>query len=264
MNTQPIGFGGNAPIYVYAIVLACPDDNERFGADAADGRLCTITIGTFAAVVGDGPCADSLGRSRMKLAPQLLAHQRTIERIMRTAPLLPAKFGTVVPDETTVRAVLERGGPAFEAAFSRLDGCVQVEILVKWDVEGVFAEIAGEKAVADLRKELELIVGARDEASCAALGRLVKENLERRRAALAAGLSSGPVVFLFHLCARSWDAESRATAVSGSGQSGGSAIAAKPDRCADADLPRERLCSYSPCGELSQPRRLHDGRLQGN
>lgn len=189
MNTEPGGNSWKTPIYLYAIVPARPDGDETFGGGLAMGRLGTIATGSFAAVIGDGPHVGSVGRSREDLAPQLLAHQRTIEQIMRAAPLLPVKFGTFVPDETSVRNVLERGGPAFAAAFNRLDGCVQVEILVKWDVEAVFVEIASEEAIAGLREKLELNVGAREEASRAALGRLVKDALERRRAALAAALS---------------------------------------------------------------------------
>ena len=151
-------------------------------------RLGTIATGPFAAVVGDGPRAACLGR-REELAPQLLAYQRTIEQIMRATKLLPVKFGTVVPDTTSVRTILERGGPAFAAAFGRLDGCVQVEILVTWNIEAVFAEIARDEAVADCKSKLQPPAGAPDGISRTELGRLVKDALERRRVALAEPLS---------------------------------------------------------------------------
>jgi hypothetical protein len=188
MNTQDIGARWKRPITVYAIVPARRGVAETFGADSAAGRLVTIATGAFAAVVGDGPPAGSLGRRREELAPQLLAHQRTLEQIMQATPLLPVRFGTSVPDETSVRAVLERGEPAFAAAFSRMEGCVELEVLIKWDIAAIFAEIANEEAVAGLKQKLELNVGAPEEASRAALGRLVKDALERRRAALAATL----------------------------------------------------------------------------
>jgi len=84
--------------------------------------------------------------------------------------------------------MLARGGPAFMAAFDRLAGCVQVEILVKWDVETVFAEIAKEEAIAGLKQKWERHIGPSDEALRVMLGGLVKQSLERRRAALAASL----------------------------------------------------------------------------
>ena len=189
MNTQAVGMRWKTPIYIYAIVPARPDRDESFDAESAAGGLAAITSGPFAAVVGDGPCTERMGRGREDLAPLLLAHQRTLEQVMRSTPLLPVKFGTFAPDEGSVRAILERGAPAFEAAFSRLDGCVQMEILVKWDVDAVFAAIASEDAVAGLKAELESLAGAPEQVSRAALGRLVKASLERRRAALAASLS---------------------------------------------------------------------------
>lgn len=189
MNTLPTEPHRKTSIYVYAIVPAQLGIDEAIGADPASGRLWTITAGPVAAVVGDGPNVESQGRSREDLVLPLLAHQKTIEQIMQATPVLPVKFGTFVPDEASVRAILERGGPAFGAAFDRLDGCAQVEILVKWDVKAVFAEIANEEAIAGLKKRLELNVGAPEEITRIALGGLVKESLERRRAALAATLS---------------------------------------------------------------------------
>jgi DnaJ-domain-containing protein 1 len=177
------------PLYVYAIVPARADGAAAFGVDCAAGRLDTIAAGSFAAVVGDGPHTGGLGRSREALVPQLLAHQRTIEQIMQTVPLLPVKFGTFVPDAASVCAILERGSPAFRAAFDRLKNCVQVEIRVEWDVQAVFAEIANEEAITELRQECKLNSDASEEGLCIALGRHVKQSLESRRSALAAALS---------------------------------------------------------------------------
>ena len=186
MSAQPAELPRKAPIYLYAIVPARQGIDEAIGVDSVPDRLWTIAPGPFAAVVGDGPNVE--GRSREELMLRLLSHQKTIERIMQAAPLLPVKFGTFAPDEACVRAMLACGGPAFKAAFDRLAGCVQVEIFVKWDVETVFAEIAKEEAITGLKKKWELHVGPSDEALRVVLGGLVKQSLERRRAALAASL----------------------------------------------------------------------------
>ena len=187
MNTLPIGRPWEASLYVYAIVPVQPGSDD---ADLASGGLRTIASGRFAAVVGDSPNVESRGQSREELVLQLLAHQKIVEQIMQAAPVLPVKFGTIVPDEASVRSFLERGGPAFQAAFDRLAGCVQVEILVKWDVKTVFAEIANEDAIVGLKKKWELHVGAPEDALRFAIGKLVKQSLDRRRTALAASLSA--------------------------------------------------------------------------
>jgi len=189
MNTQPIEPHWKTSIYVYAIVPTRPGTDEAIGSDPASAQLRTIAAGPFAAVIGDDPNVEGRSRSREDLAPKLLAHQKIIEQIMQAAPVLPVKFGTIVPDEASVHAILERGSASFGAAFDRLAGCAQVEILVKWDVEAVFAEIAKEEAIAGLKKKWELNVGPSDEALRVVLGGLVKQSLDRRRAALAATLS---------------------------------------------------------------------------
>ena len=186
MNTLPIGRPWEAPLTVYAIVPVHPGSSD---ADLAPGGQRTIASGPFAAVVGDGPKAENRGQSREDLVLQLVAHQKTVEQIMRAAPVLPVKFGTFMPDEASVRSFLERGGPAFQAAFDRLAGCVQVEILVKWDIEAVFAEIANEEAIVGLKKKWKQHIGAPEDALRFAIGKLVKQSLDHRRAALSTSLS---------------------------------------------------------------------------
>ena len=188
MNTLPIGHGFETPVTVYAIVPEGQAIDQAIDTNAALSGLRTIAVGPFAAVIGDGPNAESGGRSREELVLQLLAHQKIVEQIMLAAPLLPVKFGTIMPDEAGVRSFLERGGPAFVAAFDRLVGCVQMEILVKWDVEAVFAEIAKEDAISGLREKWKQHIGAPEDALRFAIGKLVKQSLERRRATLAASL----------------------------------------------------------------------------
>ena len=189
MKMQSVEVRSEAPLYLYAIVPARIGVNPTAVADRGADRLCTIPMGRFAVVVGKGPGVGSLGWGRKDLVSQLAAHQKAMEQIMQAAPLLPVKFGTFVPDETTVRAILECGAEAFEAAFGEIAGCVQVEILVRWNVDSTFAEISAEKAIAELKSELARSGDAASEMSRAFLGRLVKEALDRRRAALAATLT---------------------------------------------------------------------------
>jgi len=108
-----------------------------------------------------------------------------IERLMRTAWVLPVKFGTRMPDEEGVREVLERGCHLFDSTFAELRGCAQLEVSVTWDTDAVFADIADEEAVAELKARITDKQQAATTAQRLALGRLVKAALERRRAAVA-------------------------------------------------------------------------------
>jgi hypothetical protein len=189
MNTQPAELPCETSLYVYAIIPTPPGTDTATGITPAPNGLRAVAAGPFAAVVGDGPNFQDQVHSREELVLQLAAHQKAIEHIMRTAPVLPVKFGTFLPNAMSIRAILERGAPAFQAAFDRLADCVQVEILIKWDVETIFAEIAKEDAITDLKKKWTLHTGAPDDDIRAAIGRQVKQSLDHRRAVLAASLS---------------------------------------------------------------------------
>src|SRR5262249_15406604 len=165
-----------------------PAPRRRPGGRAASpdpiaDDLSTIVAGPYSAVVGGGPGPDLKGRSREDLGHLLIAHQKVIEQLMRTAPVLPVKFGTWMPDEKGIRELLERGRPLLDSTFAELKGCTQLEVSVTWDVEAVFADIAGDEAVARLKAQIADNGQAATTAQRLALGRLVKAALERRRAA---------------------------------------------------------------------------------
>jgi DnaJ-domain-containing protein 1 len=177
------------PIYVYAIVPSeAGHEGVIDGVDAVPDRLAMIGEGPYAAVVGNDRGRDLQHRDRIELGRWLVAHQRVIEHIMRTAPVLPVKFGTQAPDETVVRKALRRGARLFEAAFAELHGSVQMEILVTWDLDAVFADIAGEEPVARLNEQLSARASEVEASKREFLGKLVKESLERRRISLSAHL----------------------------------------------------------------------------
>ena len=178
------------PLYLYAIVASGPHGQDApASTDTIADGLCTIVAGPYSAVVGGGPGPDLKGRSREDLGHLLIAHQKVIEQLMRTAPVLPVKFGTWMPDEKGIRELLERGRPLLDSTFAELKGCTQLEVSVTWDVEAVFADIAGEEAVARLKAQIADNGQAATTAQRLALGRLVKAALERRRAAVATQIS---------------------------------------------------------------------------
>ena len=178
------------PLYLYAIVASGPHGQDApAGFDAIASGLTTIVAGPYCAVVGRDRAPDLKGRSREDLGHLLIAHQKVIEQLMRTAPVLPVKFGTWMPDEKGIRELLERGRPLLDSTFAELKGCTQLEVSVTWDVEAVFADIAGEEAVARLKAQIADNGQAATTAQRLALGQLVKAALERRRATVATQIS---------------------------------------------------------------------------
>lgn len=171
------------PLSVYAIVPMEPGIFEAVEAIVASVRMRMIGEKPFAAVVGHA--VETAGQGREVLMPLLLAHQRLVERILAVSPVLPVRFGTQVAEEDDVHAMLVSGGPEIAAAFDRVAGCVQMEVVAKWDAAAILSEIAKEDVIVALKRQW---MERPDEALRLAIGDRVKQALEARRTGLANSL----------------------------------------------------------------------------
>lgn len=168
---------------LYAILPADRCDAVR--ADGLPDGVRLIAHGPFAAVVEDAAPPVPAGGDRAALAGLLMAQQAVVERLLERAPLLPVKFGTVAPDRAGVVRCLDHGRTAFEDAFKAVAGKTQFEVLVTWDLGGVFAAIADEPAIRQAKAWACEVGGQAGQDAAARLGALVKQSLERRRGQLA-------------------------------------------------------------------------------
>lgn len=177
-----------AGTYLYAVIPG----TERTvfpGAGVDDrGAVSTVPHRGLAAVVSASPRADYHGLPRDEAVRYLLTHQRVVERVMETTPLLPVKFGTVLPDEAHVRAFLERGESLFRANLDKFTGLQQLEIVVLWNLEEIFPAIGAEAPIARLKAELAGRPAEETKAERVRVGQLVQASLERRLLALRARL----------------------------------------------------------------------------
>ncbi len=170
--------------YVYGII---PSD-ERVslpgaGVSAGPGGIHAVPCDGIAAVVGPSDRDDYQGLAREDLVQVLLEQQRVVEGVMAAFPVLPARFGTVLADEERVIDLLTRGHDLLRDELDRLAACVQMEVVVQWDLEQVFAEIGRDERVAQVRAAAAA-PAADTEALRILLGRTVQTLLEERRAAL--------------------------------------------------------------------------------
>lgn len=138
----------------------------------------------LAAVVSASSLPDYRGLKRNEAAHYLVAHQRIVEAVMQDFPLLPVKFGTILADETRVRRLLAQGKSLFRSALDKYAGQVQMEVVVLWNVQPVFQEIAQEEPVVQLKTQIGTRPAEETMRERVALGQLVQASLERRRAAL--------------------------------------------------------------------------------
>ncbi|OGO05766.1 MAG: hypothetical protein A2Y73_07330 [Chloroflexi bacterium RBG_13_56_8] len=171
--------------YVYGII---PTGSEVIfevgGLDGDDDEIRALPHGDLAAVIGPSPLASYQGLRREEAIQYLVAHQRVIESVMRDFPVLPVKFGTVLPDESWALRALAQGESVFRNALDKLRDRVQMEIVALWDLGKVFEEIGEEEPIVQLKARIAEYPPCETETDRISLGRMVQASLEQRRTAL--------------------------------------------------------------------------------
>ena len=174
-------------IYLYAVIPATEEAPFAVaGVWPPEPQVRIVRGEALAAVVGAAPPIDFRALSREDAVRYLLAHQRVVESVMQRSAALPVKFGTTLPDEAAVIAMLVRGVSVLAPPLAELSQQVQIELVVSWHIEDILREITGEDAVVRLKAEIERGVGQASSEDRVALGKLVKASIDRRRTAYRA------------------------------------------------------------------------------
>ena len=170
-------------IYLYAIVPAAERPPlEVAGVWPPEPQVRIIRGDALAAVVGAAPPIDFRALSREDAVRYLLAHQRVVESVMRTSAALPVKFGTDLANEAAVASMLACGTTILAPPLAELSQHVQVELIVSWSIDDVLREVAAEDAVVRLKAQIAAETdGATSRDQRLAIGRLVKDSIDRRR-----------------------------------------------------------------------------------
>ena len=182
-------------LYLYAIVPT--EEHVLFdvaGVDGGKGDVYTIPCRTLsgtptqplAAVVSNSALPDYRGLSRPEAATYLIAHQKVVETVMRGFPALPVKFGTVLSGESQVNQLLLQGEAKFNSALEKYGNRVQMEVIVLWNLEYVFQQIALDETVQKAKQELVNCPPEELMAKRVAVGKQVQSLLEARRNTLRA------------------------------------------------------------------------------
>lgn len=116
-------------LYLYAIAdRACASIEGRTGLEGAP--LLTLPCREIAAVISP------LAAARVEATPtNVWRHEEVVEALMAVSPVLPMRWGTVLPSERRLFAVLEAHHDAFVAALERVRGRVELGLRVLWDGE---------------------------------------------------------------------------------------------------------------------------------
>jgi Gas vesicle synthesis protein GvpL/GvpF len=146
------------------------------GIGEEENPVYTVHHGGMAAVVSE----TSLRRYE-PTRENLLAHERVNETVMRDHTVIPMAFGTILPGDSDVVALLGGIASALTEALGAVRGRVELGLNVVWDRDRVLSELEGDhEAIRRLRGEIANEGGGSTYFSRVQLGRLVEEALEAR------------------------------------------------------------------------------------
>lgn len=143
------------------------------------GKGCVETLpqGSFAAVVGPAPLCEFSHVPKEMLVHFLLAHQATLEEIMKRFFVLPFKFGTVVKDDSELERIVSDGEPLLSDLMDRLKDCLEINLVATWVVPEMLQEISAEDRQIDAYRGK---MARGEPVDPAWVGRLLQQALGRR------------------------------------------------------------------------------------
>jgi len=172
-------------VYIYGIIPAVDGIAlETKGLDDNCEEVYTVVHGEVAAVVSQTTQQNYRRMDRREAVQYLLSHQRVVEDMLDQVATLPMEFGTVVPDEARVHRLLDQGNELFRSTLDTLAGRMQMEVVVLWNTQEVFRQIAGEERIVQLKAQIEGRSPTETVNDRITIGQMVQRSLERRRKAL--------------------------------------------------------------------------------
>jgi hypothetical protein len=168
----------NQGTWVYGVVPAGSslDELDRRADRLPDVRV--VEAGDLAALVSDPPESDPKATR-----DQALAHARVLEAAIVDAPVVPFRFGIIVPENEDVAGdLLEARRDELAERLKRVGDRVQMTLKVYYNEEAVLSEIlANEPEAARLREATREGDEAATRNERVRLGELISTALEQRR-----------------------------------------------------------------------------------
>jgi len=168
--------------HLYGII---PTHHEVAWASTVTGvrgeALQTIAYNGISALVSDSAYEEYSGLYKPTLVQMLAEHQRVTEFVLpQVSGLLPVKFGTLLQPKE-IRTILAQSHTELESALAALADQVEVEVVATWQPERVFAEIAQDPTILQLRAVAVGKSGVELQQIQMIVGQLVKAGLDARR-----------------------------------------------------------------------------------
>lgn len=130
----------NSSIYVYGLIRA--EDADPISARAVGDPNEPVTIvshGRIAALVSAIEQQEMMPTRR-----QMLAHTKVLEAAMADRPVLPMRFGIIVPNQATLLQVIGPRSAELRRLLDQIDGRIEVALKASWDEQSMWREVAAE------------------------------------------------------------------------------------------------------------------------
>lgn len=126
--------------YVYGLIRA--EDHHPISARAVGDPDQTVTImsaGSIAALVSAIEQSEIMPTRR-----QMLRHTKVLEAAMADRPVLPMRFGIIVPSPATLLQVIGPRSQELRALLGQIDGRIEVALKASWNEQFMWREVAAE------------------------------------------------------------------------------------------------------------------------
>ncbi|CCD94535.1 putative gas vesicle synthesis protein, GvpF/L-like [Bradyrhizobium sp. ORS 375] len=167
-------------IYVYGLIRA--EDHHPIAARAVGDPEQPVTIlssGNIAALVSAIDLPEIMPTRR-----HMLAHTQVLEAAMAHGPVLPMRFGVIVPNPATLLRVIGFRRQELRARLDEIDGRIEVALKASWDEQFMWRQLAA--AHPQLANNGRAMIGRGEQQTYydrIELGRAIGAALEDRRTA---------------------------------------------------------------------------------
>lgn len=170
--------------HVYGVFQTTPTFTIPIELTGVRGAAVQAIVNNgLTALVSESDLDDYSRLYKPALVQLLAAHQRVTESALAQLPaLLPSKFGTLLePGE--IQTLLTQFHGDLQGALQQLTHKVELEVVVTWQPERIFAELAQEPTIAQLRAAAASLSTEEVQKLQLIVGQLVKQGMDQRRAA---------------------------------------------------------------------------------
>jgi hypothetical protein len=167
--------------WIYGIVPAGVSLEElerrrrRINAD-----VWVVELGDLAAIISDAPPENDA----KALRDQALAHARVLEAAITDAPVVPFRFGNVVPggDDVVANELLEARHDEFARQLEKLQNYIQMTLKINYDEDAVLRQVIdSQPEIAQLREQSRQGDEVTTRGARLRLGEMISNALQRLR-----------------------------------------------------------------------------------